>query len=281
MAIPPDPAQWSNPGYFGPVTATLDWCESNYQFSYYIAELTNTFSNLFSIFLAIWSAVLAANQSLPTRYIVGYGGMALVGVGSFAFHASLLFQAQLADELPMIYVGAMSLWILFDVKTNSGIHLRVLLLALFDIIFTWSYMIYRNPIYHQIVFAIIVISTAVRVTYLLKWSELTSSIPDNTKSTIGTLFGVGASLFALGFLVWNLDNIYCDTLTSWKNIVGWPRAFALEGHSWWHILTGAGAHYMFVGIQYLTLCIEDHPGHYGIRKSLGFPHVYRTERKVE
>jgi len=96
---------------------------------------------------------------------------------------------------------------------------------------------------------------ASRATYLLKWSELSLHLPNKKKSTISKLFRTGAGMFALGFCVWNMDNIFCDTLTRWKVIVGWPRAFLLEGmdvcflptlsyrlkpcsgHSWWHVLT--------------------------------------------
>ena len=114
-------------------------------------------------------------------------------------------------------------------------------------------IIYRNPVYHQMVFATLVISSAARVNYLLKRSQLTSSMPAKAKSVVGKLFSTGAALFVFGFLIWNLDNIYCDTLTRWKVSVGWPLAFFLEGmsdtfhfrdviktligHSWWHIFT--------------------------------------------
>ena len=87
----------------------------------------------------------------------------------------------------------------------------------------------RNPVYHQVVFATIVLSAAARVTYLLKWSDRTLHIPAKTKTTIGKAFSSGAALFAFGFLIWNLDNIYCDTLTRWKVSIGWPSAFLLEG----------------------------------------------------
>jgi dihydroceramidase len=110
----------------------------------------------------------------------------------------------------------------------------------------------RNPVYHQIVFATIVLIVGFRVTYLLKWSELSLRIPNKKKSTISKLFSSGAGMFALGFCIWNMDNIFCDTLTRWKVFIGWPRAFLLEGmlfyyfltlidarsgHSWWHVLT--------------------------------------------
>jgi hypothetical protein len=62
----------------------------------------------------------------------------------------------------------------------------------------------------------------------LKWSSA-HRIPDRTKSAIGALFTKGAALFALGFIIWNLDNIFCNNLTRWKAALGWPVAFLLEG----------------------------------------------------
>ena len=71
-------------------------------------------------------------------------GLALVGAGSFAFHATLTYTAQLADELPMIYVVTISAVIVFD--ASPGFDLRTsktssILTAtgiMFDILFTWS-----------------------------------------------------------------------------------------------------------------------------------------------
>jgi len=70
-------------------------------------------------------------------------GIVLVGIGSFLFHATLLYEAQLADELPMIYVGSIGLFIVFDDEPGYGLQSRrskllIALLLLFDILFTWS-----------------------------------------------------------------------------------------------------------------------------------------------
>ncbi|KAK1234821.1 alkaline ceramidase ydc1 [Marasmius sp. AFHP31] len=250
------PSIISSPGYFGPVTATLDWCEANYQFSYYIAEMFNTFSNLFTVYCALYGAHNIARERLPTRFLVGYLGFALVGIGSFAFHATLQYEAQLADELPMIYVAAMALWLLGDRDQGFSIRTfrqksRITLLIAFDLLFTWAYSIYRNPIFHQVVFAILMITATLRTVYLLRVSPVCDRIPQDKTNVVNKWFAIGAATFAFGFLVWNLDNIYCDSLTKMKAYVGYPLAFFLEGHAWWHILTALGTYYMIVGVAYV------------------------------
>lgn len=52
-----------------------------------------------------------------------------------------------------------------------------------------------------------------------------------TKNQIATLYNRGAGMFIFGFLIWNIDNIFCDLLSGWKFAVNWPAAFLLEGMS--------------------------------------------------
>ncbi|KAH9923668.1 alkaline phytoceramidase [Fomitopsis serialis] len=271
-----------NPLHFwGPVTATLDWCEANYQFSNYIAEATNTFSNLCTVGLALWGLYQAYAQSLPPRYFIGQAGFALVGVGSMIFHATLLFEAQLADELPMIYVASYCCAVLFD--TTRGYDLRdspiiplLIGVTTFNVLFTWSYFINRNPVYHQVVFAGLLAITSVRTVYLLRNPNIAKRVPPPAKATVARLFWSGAATFALGFFIWNLDNIFCDTITRWKHVLGWPAAFVLEGHSWWHILTATGTYLMLVGNTCKTLCIKEDHRNFGIRSKFGVPCLQRV-----
>ncbi|PPQ83777.1 hypothetical protein CVT26_004865 [Gymnopilus dilepis] len=287
-------------GVYGPPTATLDWCEVNHQFSPYIAEMANSFSNLFTVTLSVIGYLEATRQGLPARYSSGYAGVALVGIGSFFFHATLLFEAQLADELPMIYVASMSLFLLWDSEPGFGLAKRrtkglIGLLALFDGVFTWSYMLNRNPLYHQLTFALLVLSTALRISYILKHTPARTLIPPHKKKSIISFFSTGAAIFALGFVVWNLDNIFCGVLTRWKVSVGWPAAFLLEGHSWWHVLTvgwvilllwkGLNHFFFFLGpwdVLYvhwdpITLCAKDDPKHYEVYYRYWLPHVAKLK----
>lgn len=92
-------------------------------------------------------------------------------------------------------------------------------------------VIYRNPVYHQVVFASLMFITAIRIHYLLTRSEVSKRIPSEVRSSMGVLFATGLGLFAFGFFVWNLDNIFCPDLTRQKVAIGWPAAFLLEGVS--------------------------------------------------
>ena len=88
----------------------------------------------------------------------------------------------------------------------------------------------RNPAFHQITFGIVMLTTGARTVYVLRYMpEANARIPPQARSDIVKLFGSGAVLFALGFILWNLDNIFCNRVTEWKHQLGWPLAFLLEG----------------------------------------------------
>jgi dihydroceramidase len=67
----------------------------------------------------------------------------LIGLGSFCFHATLLYEAQLADELPMIYVASLFLAVLLESEPGFGFrsaYSKVLVAAIvvFNVVFTAS-----------------------------------------------------------------------------------------------------------------------------------------------
>lgn len=50
------------PGYWGPPTATIDWCEANYDVSFYVAEFCKLFVNNF-LFPNFWSKIGGKNYN--------------------------------------------------------------------------------------------------------------------------------------------------------------------------------------------------------------------------
>jgi len=137
--------------------------------------------------------------------------------------------------------------------------------------------LYRHPVYHQIVFASLFAISCFRTTYLLRVVAPAREIPVDVTATIVKIYFSGVASFLAGFLIWNFDNIFCDILTTWKSAIGWPVAFLLEGHSWWHCFTALGAYFMMLGSTYLTLCIKDTHKNYTVIYSFGFPQVLRLD----
>lgn len=70
------------------------------------------------------------------------------------------------------------------------------------------------------------------------------------------LIAVGLSVFLGGFAVWSLDNAYCSKLIKWRREIGLPWGILLEGHGWWHLMTGYGAYFYIVWGVWLRQCLN-------------------------
>lgn len=68
----------------------------------------------------------------------------------------------------------------------------------------------------------------------------TSIGSDGPKVAEALIKYTGLSVFLGGFFIWNLDNVFCSTIRQWRRSIGLPVAFLLEGHGWWHLMTGLG-----------------------------------------
>jgi len=54
------------------MTRMLILSQANYQFSPFVAEMANSFSNVVTIFLGLYGGYVALQQKLPTRYPIGF-----------------------------------------------------------------------------------------------------------------------------------------------------------------------------------------------------------------
>src|SRR5262249_21282825 len=104
--VPVDPA-----GVWGIPTASIDWCEQNHVVTPWIAEFWNTLS---SVAMVIAGLVGACTRRFATEVRIAFGLLILVGLGSIAFHATLRFELQMLDELPMLYLVTWLVWLLVE-----------------------------------------------------------------------------------------------------------------------------------------------------------------------
>ena len=104
------PGLW---GFWGPVTSTVDWCEVNYEHSRYVCEFFNTVSSV-AMLLTGALGLRFHRRCLEPRFRLAFLLLCLVGIGSIAFHATLRFEFQMLDELPMLYVALVLVYILCE-----------------------------------------------------------------------------------------------------------------------------------------------------------------------
>src|SRR5271154_4196567 len=165
----------------------------------------------------------------------------------------------------MVYAG-----LSYSRSRTFQIALAIFLLA-FCAFITLYYHYLQDPTFHQNVYAaltvFIVFRTIWEMEYTLRPSLRKSteedrvsreqySLPVLTKEqqryenerdleilkNMWILVAFGVSIFLGGFGVWALDRVFCSRLRSWRRSIGLPWGIFLEGHGWWHLMTGLGAY---------------------------------------
>ena len=225
-------------GFWGPPSSTINWCETNYEVTQYIAEFWNTITNLGFIIPPLFGLSNCRNLGIESRYAYSFILILLVGIGSWMFHMTLTFEMQLLDEIPMMWCGS---YIVYCLYRSRSTHLTTqakivgILLSSHCLIGTILYVSNKNPIFFQVMFGIVVTSGVVLSIYHNY----------NYYSPLGLKLSVLAVTFTLiGFLCWNIDNLYCSQVTSLRE-----RIFRANGslkylspitqlHGWWHIFAG-------------------------------------------
>jgi len=228
----------SNPGYWGPPTATIDWCENNYEYSYYIAEMTNTVSNLMMIIPPIWGMFEVVRQGIDKNFIFCQLLLLIVGLGSWAFHMTLLYEMQLFDELPMVWGTCVLVYFLAEVETPkknvriSNVPLFLFLLS-FASLFTGLYLLWPLPLLQHTSYGLLVFSSFIQEIFLIRKRKC---------KVCKKLFILSTSIYLFGFFLWNIDNIFCKNLQAIRRSV--PSIFdpITQLHGWWHCMAGYGTY---------------------------------------
>jgi dihydroceramidase len=96
-------------GYWGASDATAQFCEPKYAFFNEIAEFWNTTSSLCYVVCGIYALRQTMALGLNSRFAVAYFTLFATGCGSCFFHLTMRYWAELADELPMLFLACMLL----------------------------------------------------------------------------------------------------------------------------------------------------------------------------
>lgn len=157
---------------------------------------------------------------------------------------------QLLDELSMIYLTSTTFFAMFSYGQSRAIKILVFMFTIsFSLFVTLYYHYLKDPVFHQNAFAILVATVIFKMVYEMEYLLRPSRRPKKSSSKkeqkrmderdlsilhiMWALAICGVASVGLGFLIWNLDNIYCSTLRRWRRDIGLPWGIVLEGHGWW------------------------------------------------
>eukprot|EP00823_Brevimastigomonas_motovehiculus_P006333 TRINITY_DN5221_c0_g1_i1.p1 TRINITY_DN5221_c0_g1~~TRINITY_DN5221_c0_g1_i1.p1 ORF type:complete len:273 (+),score=28.00 TRINITY_DN5221_c0_g1_i1:32-850(+) len=219
----------SREGFWGPVDVTIDWCEYNYAVTPYIAEFWNCLSSFPMTIVGIIGYLYTRKLATPEqRFSIAYLFLALVGLGSAAFHGTLRHYAQFMDEMPMLWADHVFLFMVIECEKKRK--------------YPWlSYVLMFSCVTMNIVYlalywySLFLIFYGSIVLYLFGVSFYVASREET--SIISKRLAIFCVVsYSFGFILWCLEHAFCK----------YVQYFYL--HSFWHLFAGAGT-YMFILFQ--------------------------------
>lgn len=214
---------------------------------------------------------------------------------------------QLVDELSMIYTTCLMFWATFAHNRSQSFQIFLgVASASLALFITLYYHYLQDPTFHQNAYAMLTAVVLFRSMYIMEFSlrpyyrkkhEERESTPKGRAlsaaehaeerrkdardqailRTMWTMIAFGLSIFIGGFVIWSLDNEYCSTLRRWRHEIGLPWGIVLEGHGWWHLMTGTGAYYYICWGIWLRHCLNGRQDEF----TLVWPSVWTSMPSVE
>jgi dihydroceramidase len=232
-------------GYWGAVTSSIDWCETNYVHLRYICEFFNTVSSFAMLGVGLLGLLLH-RRVFERRFLLAFFALAVVGFGSAAFHATLRYEFQMLDELPMLYLALVMVFILVEnrpVKHRSGRRLGPWFpwaLAAHGVLVTLLSAGTRGSLQFlafHLSFGSLELFCLVCVTLLYRRSR---------NSGARQLYRLGMSAYLLAIVLWFIDLRFCSFLNT-------ALPFNPQLHALWHLLVSLGFYCLIVFIAHERL----------------------------
>ncbi|KAL4798154.1 ceramidase [Aspergillus venezuelensis] len=237
--------------FWGPPTSNSNFCEQDYEQTRYIAEFINSLSNIVYIIYGVYGLrKLRQKRNADPLRSLPYWGLMAVGVCSTAFHVSMKYYTQMMDDLSMLFATTPVFHRALTVRAShrDSTTLAAILSTLLALLIAY-HLIADEILLHFLAFATMIITIGIRTMQLVH-ARTKSNSP--AQRQIWGIVRFGAFIFSLGFILWNIDTLICDTLRQTRATIGLPWAFLLELHGWWHVFTGMGAYNFIAVVDHLA-----------------------------
>lgn len=230
-------------GYWGEKTASVNFCETDYEYTVYIAEFWNMLSSfLIVMFPAV--GMIYCNPTGELRFYIAYGVLVIVGLGSVCLHTSLTSFTQAFDEIPMLWMCLSIFYNLWDSnpnKSSNTSYAKPTCIWILVVLVTWLYF-HIQDFYHVFVgfYLSMVLGIITWTARLALWDEF------DVKKTLWT--SALTCYVLIGSTVWVVDFFLCEILQSWHALMG-----GMTFHILWHLAAGLATHCMILFLIVLRL----------------------------
>ena len=158
---------------------------------------------------------------------------------------------------------------------------------------TLYYYYLQDPAFHQNAYTVLTTIVLVRAMWLMETllrpeirerERRRGTSNDKTLRTMWTMVAFGITVFLSGYGIWTMDIKYCSWLRSTRRELGLPWGILLEGHGWWHLMTGYGAYFYIVWGIWLRHNLNGDQDKYMLRWPsmwTSIPDVIRTSNEVD
>ncbi|KAJ3271313.1 Alkaline ceramidase 3 [Terramyces sp. JEL0728] len=258
--------------YWSPPTASVNWCENDYEHSSYLAEYFNSLSSFAMAIVGFLGIYL--HPWVESRFKVAFWNVVAVGLGSVAFHGTLSKVTQAFDEVPMLWSALTFAYILICQKYNlNSSKKQILVSVLFGHAAITTYLVtaYEGEWQFRL-FHLSFESTIVFVVYQLAWLYRKHKIASNDNE-FTRIFERGCIYLGLAILCWVLDFTACRYLNPSYSTSLLP--FNPQLHSFWHLLVSLSLYYMAIFGLYDRMQSKLSSGYYPSVKYLVniFPYI--------
>lgn len=225
--------------------SSIDWCEENYASSPFIAEYWNTVSGL-ALVLSAWVSFRRARSVACEAHMRRACGItAAIGLGTMAFHGSLLYVFQQCDEIPMLLLGYEYLRLVGSLRiTNMVTKMRTsvpyarALLAWTVVSYwihpwmqLWSFfaqLVYVHLVMFYIFHCLSSSGNLIVYAHIRRLSFGTFVQVAGMQRRIKRCSRIGLGLFGFSIAVWAAENAWCSVVQP------------LQLHAVWHVTTSIG-----------------------------------------
>ena len=220
-------------GYWGPITANYDWCERNYQYTFYIAEFFNAISSVPIALGGAYGMFNSVRYGYAHKLLFSYFIMMVVGVGSAAFHGTLLREGQVLDEVPMLWASVSLVYLAITFRSTSIVPLIVCVV----------YGIISTLVYFYVSFEGFILAYALTVFTLVVLSAMELRRLAENKSIVKYLILSAGSYIGGLFVFWIPEQILCGNRLE---VHHQSILMRLQFHAIFHITSCLGTYYFMI-----------------------------------